>query len=96
MCLSKGLTGGMLPLAVTVFTDAIFEAFRSESRDRMFFHGHTYTGNPLACAVAHASLDLLEADATPHKLAQGGARLETALRAGLGDTDEARRLAPGR
>ncbi|NOZ95372.1 MAG: adenosylmethionine--8-amino-7-oxononanoate transaminase [Acidobacteria bacterium] len=65
LCLGKGLTGGYLPLAATLATQEIFDAFltvpgRPESRRRTFFHGHSYTGNPLACAAALASLDLLE------------------------------------
>lgn len=61
MTVAKGLTGGYLPLAATLTTDRIFEAFLGshESR-RTFFHGHTYTGNALACASALASLDLFE------------------------------------
>lgn len=57
LCLSKGLTGGYLPLAATLVTTSIYEAFlgRPEA-GRTFYHGHTYTGNPLACAVARASL----------------------------------------
>ncbi len=61
MCLAKGLTGGYLPLAATLATDRIEQAFHGEYADaRTFFHGHTYTGNPLACAAALASLDLIE------------------------------------
>ena len=59
ICLSKALTGGYLPLGATVTTDAVYDAFLSEDRTRTFFHGHSYTANPLACAVAIASLDLL-------------------------------------
>jgi adenosylmethionine-8-amino-7-oxononanoate aminotransferase len=59
MCLSKALTGGYLPLGVTAATDAIFEAFLSQDRRKTFFHGHSFTANPLACAVARASLELL-------------------------------------
>jgi len=59
LCLGKGLSGGYLPLAATLATDSVFEAFLG-SHDRTFFHGHTYTGNPLGCAAALASLDLLE------------------------------------
>jgi adenosylmethionine-8-amino-7-oxononanoate transaminase len=61
LCLGKGITGGYLPLAATVATTRVFEAFlgRSEER-RQFFHGHTYGGNPLAAAVALASLELFE------------------------------------
>jgi adenosylmethionine-8-amino-7-oxononanoate aminotransferase len=56
----KGLTGGYLPLAVTMTTQAIFDAFLGEAAaGKTFFHGHTYTGNPLACAAALANLDLM-------------------------------------
>jgi adenosylmethionine-8-amino-7-oxononanoate aminotransferase len=61
LCLSKGITGGYLPLAVTLTTDEIYDAFLGEFRDlKTFFHGHSYTGNPLACAAAIACLDLIE------------------------------------
>jgi adenosylmethionine-8-amino-7-oxononanoate aminotransferase len=61
LCLSKGITGGYLPLAATLATDAIYEAFLAEPAEgKTFFHGHTYTGNPLACAAAMASLDLFD------------------------------------
>ena len=63
MCLSKGITGGFLPLGATLATERLFEAFRSEDRLRTFFHGHSYTGNPLACAAAVVSLELLKAPA---------------------------------
>jgi len=57
----KGLTGGYLPLAATLTTQAIFDAFLGEpAAGRTFFHGHTYTGNPLACAAALANLDLMD------------------------------------
>jgi adenosylmethionine-8-amino-7-oxononanoate aminotransferase len=57
LCLAKGITGGYLPLAATLTREAIFEAFLDRpEEDRTFFHGHTYTGNPLACSVAVASL----------------------------------------
>ena len=59
ICLSKALTAGFLPMGVTVATDRIYEAFLSDDRTRTFFHGHSYTANPLACAVARASLALL-------------------------------------
>ncbi len=61
ICLSKGLTGGFLPLGATVTTEEVFEAFRSPDRRRTLFHGHSYTANPIACAAARASLDLLDA-----------------------------------
>ena len=59
ICLSKGITGGFLPLGATVCTEAIFEAFLSEDRQKAFLHGHSYMANPLACSSALASLDLL-------------------------------------
>lgn len=58
LCLSKGLTGGAVPLAVTLATSAIFEAHRSDDRSRMFFHSSSYTANPIACAAALANLDI--------------------------------------
>jgi adenosylmethionine-8-amino-7-oxononanoate aminotransferase len=61
LCLAKGITGGYLPLAATLTTEEIFEAFLGEYDEfKSFFHGHTYTGNPLGCAVALASLELFE------------------------------------
>ncbi len=61
LCLAKGLTAGYLPLAVTMTTDAIYDAFTGEPDEKKtLYHGHTYTGNPLACAVALASLDLFD------------------------------------
>lgn len=61
MCLSKGLSGGYLPLAATLATDAIYDAFLGDPWEgRTFYHGHTFTGNPLACAAALASLRRIE------------------------------------
>jgi adenosylmethionine-8-amino-7-oxononanoate aminotransferase len=61
MCVAKGLSGGYLPLAATFATQRIFDAFLGEPWEGCtFYHGHTYTGNPLACAAAVASLDLFE------------------------------------
>lgn len=61
MVVGKGLTGGYLPVAATLTTDEIYEAFCGEYEDQLtFFHGHSYTGNPLGCAVALASLRLME------------------------------------
>jgi len=60
LCLGKGLTGGYMPLAATLATDQIFQAFLGPiSEGKTFFHGHTFTGNPLACAAAIASIDLM-------------------------------------
>ncbi|MEI8396353.1 MAG: adenosylmethionine--8-amino-7-oxononanoate transaminase [Rhodospirillaceae bacterium] len=60
ICLSKGLTGGFLPLSATVCREELFEAFLGDTFDRAFAHGHSFTANPLGCAAALASLDLLE------------------------------------
>ncbi|MEN1943734.1 adenosylmethionine--8-amino-7-oxononanoate transaminase [Luteimonas sp. MJ293] len=62
MCVSKGLTGGFLPLAAVLATQAIYDGFLDESRERAFLHSHSYTGNPLACAAALATLDIFESD----------------------------------
>ena len=79
MCLSKALTAGYLPLAVTASTNAVYDAFLSDDRTKTFFHGHSFTANPLACAVALASLDLLEENRVLDRVA----RLERQLREGL-------------
>ncbi|HKW33425.1 MAG TPA: adenosylmethionine--8-amino-7-oxononanoate transaminase [Candidatus Acidoferrum sp.] len=60
MCLSKGITGGFLPMGVTLCTDRVEAAFRSEDWRHTFYHGHSYTGNALACAAANASLKIFE------------------------------------
>lgn len=59
ICLSKGLTGGFLPLAATVCREELYQAFYSQDRTKTLFHGHSFTANPLGCAAALASLDLL-------------------------------------
>jgi adenosylmethionine-8-amino-7-oxononanoate aminotransferase len=65
MCVAKGLTGGYLPLAATLASERIYEAFLGDHAEmKTFFHGHTYTGNPLACAAALATLDVFEAERT--------------------------------
>jgi adenosylmethionine-8-amino-7-oxononanoate aminotransferase len=78
MCLSKGLTGGTLPLGATVATDEIFDAFLSEDRHRTLFHGHSYTANPIACAAGRASLALLDDDSARKRDA-----INSAHRAGI-------------
>lgn len=60
LCMSKGLTGGALPLGATAATEAIYDAFLSPDRTRTFFHGHSFTANPIACAAALASLELFD------------------------------------
>jgi len=79
ICLSKGLTAGYMPLAATAATEAIYESFLSDDRGRTFFHGHSYTANPLACAVGLASLDIFRDEDVLGRIA----RLEAQLRAGL-------------
>jgi adenosylmethionine-8-amino-7-oxononanoate aminotransferase len=65
LCLAKGLTGGYMPLAATLATERIYEGFLGAPEEqRTFFHGHTYTGNPLACAAALANLDAFEQERT--------------------------------
>jgi adenosylmethionine-8-amino-7-oxononanoate aminotransferase len=69
MCLSKGLTAGFLPMALTVATDRVEEAFRGEDRLRTFFHGHSFTANPLACAAACASLRIFDEEPVFERIA---------------------------
>jgi adenosylmethionine-8-amino-7-oxononanoate aminotransferase len=70
VCLSKGLTGGVLPLGLTVATEAIYEAFLHPEKAKALLHGHSYTGNPLVCAAANASLDLFEEHTTWENVAR--------------------------
>ncbi|MCD9006695.1 adenosylmethionine--8-amino-7-oxononanoate transaminase [Luteimonas sp. XNQY3] len=62
LCLSKGLTGGFLPLSTVLTTQALYDGFLDASRERAFLHSHSYTGNPLACAAALASLEIFGTD----------------------------------
>ncbi|WP_428268437.1 adenosylmethionine--8-amino-7-oxononanoate transaminase [Haliangium sp.] len=85
LCLAKGITGGYLPLAATLATDEVYETFLGAASEyKTFFHGHTYTGNPLACAAALASLDLFEKDAVLASLPDKIQTLSTLLRERLG------------
>jgi len=69
LCLAKGLTGGYMPLAATLTTDRVYAGFLGEHEEfKTFFHGHTYTGNPLACAAALATLDVFEEERTLERL----------------------------
>jgi adenosylmethionine---8-amino-7-oxononanoate aminotransferase len=79
VCLSKGLTSGYMPLAVTVAPESIFEAFLGESFERALPHGHSFTANPLACAVALASLDLFKEEKTLERIARINKRHKAAL-----------------
>jgi adenosylmethionine-8-amino-7-oxononanoate aminotransferase len=69
MCLSKAITAGYLPLGATLATEEIYEAFLSDDRAKTFFHGHSFTANPLSCAVAVASLELFERENSLEKVA---------------------------
>jgi adenosylmethionine-8-amino-7-oxononanoate aminotransferase len=81
LALAKGLTGGTLPLAATLTTEEIFNAFYGEySEFKTFFHGHTYTGNPLACAAALANLEIFRQEKTLKKLQNKIRYLEERLR----------------
>jgi adenosylmethionine---8-amino-7-oxononanoate aminotransferase len=80
LCLAKGLTGGYLPLAATLTTERVYEGFLGRFEQfRAFFHGHTYTGNPLACAAALATLDVFEEERTLEHVAELDALLEELL-----------------
>jgi adenosylmethionine-8-amino-7-oxononanoate aminotransferase len=69
LCVGKGLTGGYLPLAATLASEQVYEGFLGTPEEgRTFFHGHTYTGNPLACAVAVATLEVFERERTLDRL----------------------------
>ncbi|MDF1614251.1 adenosylmethionine--8-amino-7-oxononanoate transaminase [Desulfurivibrio dismutans] len=80
LCLSKGLTGGMLPMAVTMTSDEIYRAFYGEYHEnRTFFHGHTFSGNPLAAAAALGSLAVFEEEQTIAGLSPKMAHLDRCL-----------------
>ncbi len=81
MCVAKGITGGYLPLAATFATQAIFDAFLGDPAEgKTFFHGHTYTGNALACAAAIASLDLFEKNNLVEQVRQKSDQLSQMLK----------------
>lgn len=67
IALSKGLTGGFLPMGVTLASERLYGDFVDRDPERTFYHGHSFTANPLGCAAALASLDLLEADPDRHR-----------------------------
>jgi len=80
LCLGKGLTGGTLALSATLATDRIYDAFLGEHAElRHFFHGHSYAGNPIACAAALASLDLFERESTLARTGERARELAPAL-----------------
>jgi adenosylmethionine-8-amino-7-oxononanoate aminotransferase len=69
MCIAKGLTAGFLPLAATLTTDRVHDAFTGADRARAFFHGHSYTANPIACAAANANLQIFDAEPVFERIA---------------------------
>ncbi len=88
LCLGKGLTNGYMPLAATLTTERVYEGFLGEQEEfRTFFHGHTFTGNPLACAAAIASLQVFEEESTLLRL-QPKIRLLAEALAELAEMDE--------
>ncbi len=80
LCLSKALTGGFLPLGTTLCSQEIYDAFLSQDKTKTFFHGHSFTANPLACAVANASLNLLESPEVQQQIAQIAAQHQAACK----------------
>lgn len=70
LCLSKGLTGGFLPLGATLAKEKVFSAFRDKDRAKTFFHGHSYAGNPIACAAALASLSVFDEEPVFQRIAK--------------------------
>jgi adenosylmethionine-8-amino-7-oxononanoate aminotransferase len=81
MCLSKGITGGYLPLSVTLTTDKIYQAFYDDDVSHGFLHSHSYTGNALACSAALATLDIFEQDHVLQKNLVKSAYLNNKMRA---------------
>jgi len=80
MAVAKGITGGYLPMAATLATQPVYDAFCGAFKDqKTFFHGHTYTANPLACAAALANLDIFEKEKTLEKLREKIAWLNVGL-----------------
>lgn len=79
LCLSKGLTGGAMPLAVTMATQPIFDAHLSDDRAKMFFHSSSYTANPIACAAAVANLEIWRDEPVLERIADLGARQQARL-----------------
>lgn len=92
MTLAKGLTGGLLPLAATAASEAIYAAFLGRQRSRAFFHGHSFTAHPIGCAVALRSLELCLAEHVPARLEALGQRLHARLASALEGDPRARGL----
>ncbi|MER9402370.1 aminotransferase class III-fold pyridoxal phosphate-dependent enzyme, partial [Mesorhizobium sp. M0615] len=80
LCTSKGLTGGTIPLAVTLVTDAIFRAHYSEDRKKTFFHSSSYTANPIACAAALANVEIWRDEPVAERITALSARQAAGFR----------------
>jgi len=91
MCLSKGISGGYLPLSVVLSSDTIYNAFLDDSVARAFLHSHSYTGNPLACRAALATLDIFQSDDVLTVNRKNAQKLESAL-APLADHPQVKHL----
>ncbi|MGC4041231.1 MAG: adenosylmethionine--8-amino-7-oxononanoate transaminase [Flavobacterium sp.] len=70
LCLSKALTGGTIPMAITTFSQEVFDGFYDDDTNKALFHGHTFTANPTACAAALASIGLLQTDEMQHNISR--------------------------
>ncbi|WP_374488507.1 adenosylmethionine--8-amino-7-oxononanoate transaminase [Zoogloea sp.] len=92
ICLSKGISGGYLPLSIVLSTDAIYAAFYADETARGFLHSHSYTGNPLACRAALATLDIFAQDDVIARNQTAAARLGAAFQAAVGDHPQVRHL----
>ncbi len=84
VCLSKGLTCGYLPLSVTIASEAVYEAFLSDDRRKTFFHGHSFTANPLGCAAALAGLDIFADDDVLGRIHRIASKIRSRLTAFVG------------
>ncbi len=85
MCLAKGMTGGMVPLAATLATDAIFDSHYSEDRADMFFHSSSFTANPIACAAANANIAIWDEGSVTDGIDALGTAMDAGLASLLGD-----------
>src|SRR5690606_10758464 len=79
LCVAKGLTGGAVPLAATLATEAIFASHLSHDRTKTFFHSSSYTANPIACAAACANLEVWRTEPVAERIAALGAMQKHAL-----------------
>jgi len=92
LLLSKGISGGYLPLSIVLTTDSVFAAFYDDDTARGFLHSHSYTGNPLACRAALATLDIFAQDDVIAANLRKAARLGDAFRRAVGSHPQVRHL----